>query len=64
MSILPYIFIQNIIILYETINGTKYTCVIIPPPSGRGFGRIDINDIFCILNANKKEHINKCDYSQ
>ena len=54
MSILPCIFIQNIIILYETINGTKfyyrkmilrenskYTCVIIPTQFRKGGGSID-----------------------
>jgi len=38
MSIFPCIFIQNIIILYETINATKYTYVIIQNSFRKGEG--------------------------
>ena len=42
MYIFLCIFIQNIIIFYETINGNKYTY----PPWNWGFVRIDINQYF------------------
>jgi len=52
-SILPCIFIQNIIILYETINETKYTHVYYPIPIQEGGGRIEIkNHRMDILSLN------------
>ena len=46
MSILPCIFIQTIIILYETINTTKYNGHYTKPSSGMGFVMIAINLLY------------------